>query len=315
MPDAQEAAGSGMTSLEAGRKRHDMPSRIEMLAGSLTDASLPLPVPVAKFVEGISVPLAIDTRSRLTEWCAARGYSADQRLVLDRIIQLVVTRDRYRRAVASGCNRMDLDGEDAGPVSENDRAYATKKLAKQPKSEPEPRPKPEQAAAIPIETVESEWQTAATPTTVPPGPREREPEPQSPKNGRTDTLAGTPNSPTVVVVRPRRALASRPAPAVPSRPAARPAASQTTRPAAALLPAIVIREAVERTGGRRNALRLIGVHFKAGRHAGVAAERAAWANDAVVALVGDGHDRAVCESQVAQMIDDLLTGVVPRQAR
>ena len=120
----------------------------------------------------------------------------------------------------------------------------------------------------------------------------------------------------VVETRKRRPL-SREA-GVDRQPPKRPDVS-TTRPLRASLPPAlplsVIREAVERANNRRNAVRMIVTHLGVGRQTAAAAERSAWADDAVRILVGDGHDREVAETQVSALVDDMLTGVVPRTAR
>ena len=80
------------------------------------------------------------------------------------------------------------------------------------------------------------------------------------------------------------------------------------------LPASVVREAVERVNNKRNALRMIAIHLKTGRHAACAAERSAWATEASDALVAAGNDRDTAEKQVLVMVDEMLTGVAPRAA-
>ncbi len=90
-------------------------------------------------------------------------------------------------------------------------------------------------------------------------------------------------------------------------------AAQSAQPPPAFLPITVIREVVERAGGRRNSLRMISAHLKAGRHAAVAAERDAWIDDSVKMLLADGHPHDAVAVQVPQVIDYTLVDVIPRQ--
>ena len=80
------------------------------------------------------------------------------------------------------------------------------------------------------------------------------------------------------------------------------------------LPASAVRREVERVNTRRNALRLIAIHLKAGNHAAIAAERSAWVAEASDALAAAGNDRARAEKQVIVMVDVMLTGIAPRSA-
>ena len=59
----------------------------------------------------------------------AHGYSDEQRQSLHKLIRTIVSRDHYLRAVASGSSRIDLDGVEAGPVSDIERESAAKRLA------------------------------------------------------------------------------------------------------------------------------------------------------------------------------------------
>ena len=79
------------------------------------------------------------------------------------------------------------------------------------------------------------------------------------------------------------------------------------------LPASVVRREVERVNNKRNALRMIAIHLKAGRHAAIAAERSAWVAEASDALAAAGNDRDRAEKQVL-MVDEMLTGIAPRSA-
>ena len=132
---------------------------LQTLAKALTDDGLALPAPVRSFLEGKPQPLALDTRERLADWCAAHGYSDEQRQRLHKLIRTLASRERYLQAVASGASRIDLDGTDTGPVSDIERESAAKRLAfiavKRTKPEaamapPEPLPEspPEPAAAV-----------------------------------------------------------------------------------------------------------------------------------------------------------------------
>ena len=96
------------------------------------------------------------------------------------------------------------------------------------------------------------------------------------------------------------------------RPSRQPVVRTPGPPLPVRLPTFAVRETVERTANRRNSSRMIATYLKAGDHAAVAAERAAWAADAVRALVADGYARDAAEVQVAGTIGDMLIGVVPR---
>ena len=124
---------------------------LRTLANALTGDGLVLPAPVRSFLKGKPQPLALDTRERLADWCAAHGYSDEQRQSLHNLIRTIVARDNYLRAVASGSSRIDLDGVETGPVSDIERESAAKSLAaiaaKRMKPEaamapPEPVPEP-----------------------------------------------------------------------------------------------------------------------------------------------------------------------------
>ncbi len=78
------------------------------------------------------------------------------------------------------------------------------------------------------------------------------------------------------------------------------------------LPASVVRREVERVNNKRNALRMIAIHLKTGRHAACVAERSAWVTEASAALSAAGNDRNTAEKQVLVIVDDMLTGVAPR---
>ena len=80
------------------------------------------------------------------------------------------------------------------------------------------------------------------------------------------------------------------------------------------LPASVVRQAVESANTRRNSLRLIAIHLKAGNHALIAAERSAWIAEASDALAAAGNDRDRAEKQVVVMVDVMLIDVAPRAA-
>ena len=102
---------------------------LQTLAKALTGDGLFLPAPVRSYLKGQPQPLALDTRERLADWCAAHGYSDEQRQHLHNLIRTLVTRERYLRAVASGSSRIDLDGADTGPASDIERETAARGLA------------------------------------------------------------------------------------------------------------------------------------------------------------------------------------------
>ena len=59
---------------------------------------------------------------------------------------------------------------------------------------------------------------------------------------------------------------------------------------------------------------MITAHLKAGRHAAVGDERAAWIDDSIKMLLDDGHPHDAVAVQVPQIIDYTLVDVIPRQA-
>ena len=137
--------------------------KLQTLAKALIDDGLVLPAPVGSFLEGKAQPLALDTRERLPDWCAAHGYSDEQRRHLNKLIGAIVRRERYLRAVASGSMRIDLDGAVSGPVSEADRENAAKRLA----AIAEKRTKPEPAEPPPTPPPEPVPETVAEPEAPP----------------------------------------------------------------------------------------------------------------------------------------------------
>ncbi len=63
---------------------------LQTLAKALTGDGLVLPAPVRNYLKGQPQPLALDTRERLPEWCAAHGYSDEQRQCLHQFIRTLV---------------------------------------------------------------------------------------------------------------------------------------------------------------------------------------------------------------------------------
>ena len=258
---------------------------LQTLAKALTGDGLVLPAPVRSFLKGKPQPLALDTRERLADWCAAHGYSDEQRQSLHKLIRTLVTRDDYLRAVASGSSRIDLDGADTGPVSDIERESAAKRLAAiaakrmkpkaamaPPEPVPEPPPEPPPVASA-LQALASAVDAAIT---TPGKPIARAP---------------------VVEIRKRRPL-SREVDVDRQPPKRSDASIIQPLPMAPPLPASVVRQEVERVNTRRNALRMIAIHLKAGNHAAIAAERSAWVAEASDALAAAGHDRDRAEKQV-----------------
>ena len=141
---------------------------LQTLAKALTDDGLVLPSPVRSFLKGKPQPLALDTRERLAEWCAAHGYSDEQRQSLHKLIRTIVARDNYLRAVASGSSRIDLDGVETGPVSDIERESAAKSLAaiaaKRMKPEPRPWRRRNRCRSRPCQATPSRrWRPPSTP--------------------------------------------------------------------------------------------------------------------------------------------------------
>jgi sRNA-binding protein len=293
---------------------------LQTLAKALTGDGLVLPAPVRSYLKGQPQPLALDTRERLADWCAGHGYSDEQRQNLHNLIRTLVTRERYLRAVAFGSSRIDLDGADTGPVSDIERETAARGLAAAaarrvkpkaaiqptlapppPFSEPAPVPEPPEplpetppdplAASSAMQALGSAFDAASTrPGRHMPRAPVVEVRKRRPLSREIDVDLQPPKRTDVSTVRPQRTSLPR------------------------TLPLSVIREAVERANNRRNAVRMIVAHLGVGRQTAAAAERSAWADDAVRILVGDRHDREVAETQVSALVDDMLTGVVPRTA-
>ena len=71
---------------------------LQTLAKALTNDGLALPAPVRSCLEGKPQPLALDTRERLADWCAAHGYSEQQRQRLNKLDW----HHRTRRPLSSG---------------------------------------------------------------------------------------------------------------------------------------------------------------------------------------------------------------------
>ena len=260
-------------------------------------AGVELPVPVTRFLQGQPVPFALNTRETLAAWCSSHGYDDGQQKALARLIGVITRRDRYLEALAAGEHRIDLDGLDTGPPSEDDRAgvvlgLTALKARRQAGASKPAQPAPVEAHAPPVvpEPVSS---SEATVETLSPA---RPPLLSMPRSARPAPMPG------------RDQAVKKDVPARPPRPSAvRPIGSPLT-----LLPVFAVREAVERINNRRHALKLIVAHNRAGNHAAAQAERASWVADAAGVLAGDGHARDVATVQVAGLVDDMLTGVVSR---
>lgn len=285
----------------------------------LTTAGLELPAAVRLALEPKTVhPFAVGISTRIPEWAAAHGYDERQQKTLGKLIGLLTRRTFYLQALASGVrNRIGLDGEDAVPPSEADCESAAKRLA-------------EAVAKRRLELREKKRAsrlTAAIPAS--PGPSLARSAEQSDDLARADPAPTSAPAPLPAPSVPARAVLTMPAKAAipPQRPPARSPASAPRQPRLVppskpkvpprppLLPAVVIRESVERTAGRRNAVGMIKTYLRTGNTPAIAAERAAWASDAVKALAAEGHPRDVAALQVSSMIEDMLVTVVPKQAR
>ena len=270
-----------------------MPGYLKTLVDALTDAGLELPVPVARCIAGQPTPLALDTRERLADWCKSHGYDDAQRRRLQRIVGIVVTRPAYFRMVADGqARRMDVDGVEAGPISDRERQHAAARLVA---LEAALRDKAAaQAAPVAVEGVD--------------------PLPAAPAvlfASLSTAARPAPTSPAVAVLLTRSTSAPRRSwVAPPVRP------ERQLRPLSpSRLPAAVIGDAVERIAQRRHSRALISAYLRGGRHDAVVAERSAWTSDAVAALVADGHPRDAAELQVAIAIADRLVTLVPPSVR
>ena len=309
----------------------------KQLATTLTEAGLELPAPIQAFLEGRAVPLALDTRARVREWSRARGFSAKQHDILTRLIHRIVSHDRYRKAVASGeLHRIDLDGQDAGPVSEAERENAAKSLAtttamrKARKAVKPVKADTPETDSTPTTRTDPSSSPASSPSTSsisPPSPaavdRVREGIALASRAAATQDIVTVASvfrrnteSPRVVAVekRPVRAFKKPPA-ALASRPGEA-ADNGAPRPQAKpYVPAPHVRRTVEDVAGRRNSVRLIVAHHKAGHEAAASAERAAWEAEAVNSIVADGYARDIAVAQVRALVDDMLLLALPRQAR
>ena len=284
-----------------------MSAYLKKLVDEFTGAGLELPVPVARYFAGEACPFALDTRKRLPEWCAAHGYSEAQRQVLRQLIGLIVRRKDYLRAIIAGANRMDLDGADTGPVSEPDRETARaaiiamrQKSQAKPAQPPKPALEQKPAPAKPTDALAAAIATVLATQAVPETPTASAPPAAPPKS-----------TPTFVRVALPRRTAS--APSTP-RPARLPAGKISRPSPPAFLPTSVIREAVERIGGRRHSVRMIATFSRAQNQTAATAERDAWIADSIRSLVADGHLHDAVAVQVPQVVDYMLTGVVSRQA-
>ena len=242
----------------------------KQLAATLTEAGLELPAPIKAYLEGRPVPFAHDTRARLRAWSRAHGYSAKHHNILNQLVHRIATHDRYRKAVVSGeVHRMDLDGQDTGPVSEAEREHAAKSLATATRTD---APAPNPTSASPPVASSSPNDPAA------PEAADRVLEglalaSQAAAKQEIVTVApvfppGRRASPRAVAVekRPVRAF-KRPPAASASRPGEAPTNGAPRPQVKPYVPAPHVRRTVEDVGGRRNSVRLI-VAYHTGRTRG-----------------------------------------------
>ena len=308
----------------------------KQLAATLTEAGLELPAPIQAFLEGRAVPLALDTRARVREWSRARGFSANQHDILTRLIHRIVSHDRYRKAVASGePHRIDLDGQDAGPVSEAERENAAKSLAtttamrkarKAVKTVDADTPETDSTPTTRTDPSSSPASSPSTSSISPPSPaavdRVREGIALASRAAAAQDIVTVASvfrrntePPRVVAVerRPVRAFKKPPA-ALASRPGETPTSEAPRSQAKPYVPAPHVRRTVEDVGARRNSMRLIVAHMKAGHEAAAEAERTAWEVETVSSIVADGYAREIAEAQVKELVGDMLLLALPRRA-
>ena len=289
---------------------------LKALAKALTDDGLVLPIPVRSFLEGKAQPFALDTRERLVDWCAEHGYSDGQRETLKALIGRITVRDRYHRSVISGSLRFNLDGGETGQVTDAECENARLRLAAGIRR----RARSAKLAASPARASASP-PAASSPRSPAPAAADAAVHPVAVNEEATESIGSLPLAASggadliergVVVEMRRRTPEARLAPARSSAtPVIRP---ERSPPRSASISVAVIRAVVEHVAVRRNALRMVAMHLKAGNHSAVAAERSQWIAEAVRLLTDDGHDRGAAERQVAATVDDRLIGVAPRAA-
>ena len=285
-----------------------MPNYLKKLAAELAGGGLELPMPVASYFAGKTCPFALDTRERLADWAETHGYSEEQHKKLAKLIGLIASRDAYHQSVVVGGHRVDLDGADTGPVSEFDKESAVRARAAIAAAKQKPRPQAAQPAKPAPEPTKPSKMHAAVDTAL---ARDTPELPALPVRSRPPAKA-TSNFVVVTTTRSRRTPFA--PPMLMPRSARSPAARASRPPPPAFLPIQVIREAVEHVNGRRNSLRMIAAHLKAGRHAAVGDERAGWIDDSIKMLLNDGHPHDAVAVQVPQIVDYTLVDVIPRPA-
>ena len=87
------------------------------LAKQLMAAGRPIPVPLARAIDGDFVPLSLTTRDDWPAWAALNGYSAEQIELLAKCVASLVRWPNYLEAVASDLAvRIDYDGKPTEPV-------------------------------------------------------------------------------------------------------------------------------------------------------------------------------------------------------
>ena len=267
-------------------------SHLRQLASKITESGLPLPAPIASFIDGRPRPLAYSVRDNLPGWCAANGYSEDQQESLANIVRIIVRHDRYLKVVAAeSTERVDLDGQVEAPVSDEDRDNAAKVLSARKRRHKRGK------AVVKMKPPETDAPLPAPVTTSPTPPPARS------------------SASFAISIRPR--FAGSPVPKRQTTTTARPSSApkvSAAPPPRPVLPTAIIREVVERVDNRRGSTRLIRAYLKSGNHSAIAAERTAWINDAAKLLVVDGHDRAAASHQVNEMVDFMLIGIVPKGA-